>query len=57
MADKKVPQEPCILCHKNPCDCGTPVSRKRAMAAREKKREEKDNGSGEAQAHTEHQPQ
>lgn len=46
MADKKVPQEPCIFCHHNPCDCGKPVSRKRAMAAREKK--EKNDGTPEA---------
>jgi len=48
MADKKVPQEPCIICHHNPCDCGTPVSRKKAMIARERAREVVSDGSAEA---------
>lgn len=36
MADKKTPREPCMICGHNPCDCGKPVSRKRATAERHK---------------------
>jgi hypothetical protein len=31
MAEKKVPQEPCMLCGHNPCDCGKPRSRKQEL--------------------------
>lgn len=44
MADKKVPQEPCILCGHNPCDCGQPMTRKAALVLREQASVKEDNG-------------
>jgi hypothetical protein len=31
MAEKKVPQEPCIFCSENPCACGQSERRSRAI--------------------------